>query len=247
MKEKKLLTNTCPFNECDGSGMIGFTKDGYDYFKKCKCYNIQVRKQTSGIPIEFREVSISSFDVSLYKDKALAKKAKDYSVMIIKKFKKFEEYGKGFYFFSDKKGSGKTRLACSILNAVIKQDLGSVKFLTVTGLLGKLKETYSNVDISELDVMKRYNETDVLVLDDIGLEKVTEWVNEKLFDIIDYRISNKKITIFTSNCKINDLKLGSRIISRIEKMVIPVKFPEESIRSELGRLENEEFMRELVE
>jgi len=56
-----------------------------------------------------------------------------------------------------------------------------------------------------------------------------------------------KITIFTSNCKIEDLRHDSRIVNRLPKMAIPIGFPEESIRAALAMQENEEILKSFLE
>jgi DNA replication protein DnaC len=52
-------------------------------------------------------------------------------------------------------------------------------------------------------------------------------------------MSAKRVTIFTSNCQIEDLRHDDRIINRIQKMALPVPFPEQSIRAELAAKEAE--------
>ena len=56
----------------------------------------------------------------------------------------------------------------------------------------------------------------------------------------------KKITIFTSNCAIEDLGLDDRIVNRIQKMALPVSFPNESVRATLARQENSELLARLL-
>lgn len=82
----------------------------------------------------------------------------------------------------------------------------------------------------------------MLVLDDIGVEKMSPWVNEKFYSILNGRMIQKQITIFTSNCVIEQLAFDERIINRIQKMALPVPFPEESVRSVLASAENKIFI-----
>ena len=56
----------------------------------------------------------------------------------------------------------------------------------------------------------------------------------------------KRITIFTSNCRIEDLKLDERIVNRIIKMALPIEFPAESIRVSLARKENSDLLDRLL-
>ena len=56
----------------------------------------------------------------------------------------------------------------------------------------------------------------------------------------------KRITIFTSNYRMDDLKLDDRIVNRIEKMALPIEFPAESIRSAIARKENSDLLDRLL-
>lgn len=81
----------------------------------------------------------------------------------------------------------------------------------------------------------------MLILDDIGTEKPTEWVCGIFLSILDYRISNRLVTLFTSNIHKEKLKLDDRIVDRLYKMTIDIHLPEESIR----RLESQKEAEEL--
>ena len=85
----------------------------------------------------------------------------------------------------------------------------------------------------------------MLVIDDIGVEQPKDWVNERFYNIINGRMIEKRITIFTSNYRMDDLKLDDRIVNRIEKMALPIEFPAESIRSAIARKENSDLLRRL--
>jgi DNA replication protein DnaC len=67
----------------------------------------------------------------------------------------------------------------------------------------------------------------VLILDDLGAEKASEWVAETLYILIDDRYGNMKPTVFTSNYSPSELaeRLGDRIVSRIMEMcrIIEIK------------------------
>ena len=71
-------------------------------------------------------------------------------------------------------------------------------------------------------------------------------VNEKFYEILNGRMIHKQITIFTSNCVIERLAFDERILNRIQKMALPVPFPEESVRSVLATAENKNFYNSLL-
>lgn len=69
-------------------------------------------------------------------------------------------------------------------------------------------------------IMYHVKETDVLLLDDLGAEKSTEWTQAILFEIIDYRYNNNRPIIITTNCLPEELKekIGERSVDRLREM-----------------------------
>lgn len=63
------------------------------------------------------------------------------------------------------------------------------------------------------------------MLDDVGTESPTEWVEEQLYSLIDLRYRMQRSTIFTPNCTVNQLEkqLGCRVVSRIIDMTDGIK------------------------
>jgi DNA replication protein DnaC len=99
-------------------------------------------------------------------------------------------------------------------------------FVAVPELLLSLRESYSKNDTSEGEIISKYTEGSLLVLDDLGAEKSTEWSINILYIIIDRRYRDEKKTIITSNLSLDELadKLDDRIASRIAGMctVVPM-------------------------
>ncbi|WP_285851768.1 ATP-binding protein [Bacillus licheniformis] len=166
------------------------------------------------------------------------------------------EQGKGLYFYSHEKGSGKTRLAASIMKAITKMhdkpdNPLKIIYSSTADLIGEIKKTFeegSKVKTSE--IIEAAKTADLAILDDIGVENVKDWIEETLTRILDYRLQNKKPTIFTSNLAIDELDLkypGGRISSRVEKLAFPVKMPDEKVRSKIAKQENEELLQLLYE
>lgn len=209
------------------------------------------RLKFANIPSEFDELTVKSFNTSLYQtteNTMLAQNAKTCVINYIKNFNDFFELGKGLYFYSGKKGSGKTRLAVSLGNVILKILHKQVKFVTSIDLLNEIKSTFdkdkeneNENEYTQSQLLEAINRVDVLILDDIGVERPTDWVNEVLYSIFDNRMKYKKLTIFTSNCCMDELKHDERIKSRIAKMCIPIKMPEEDIRRMNAKQENEKL------
>lgn len=250
----------CP--KCCDTGYREVEKDGYAFGHECECGRLLQERlarklKFAAIPKEFEGQTVDNFRTDVYttdRNKNLAKMAKKLAAEYVRRFQEIRESGKGFYFFSSAKGSGKTRLAVSIANDLIAEQKVMAKFATTLQIIDQIKETWGekpgNRDAawqaSEQKLMDDIISVPVLVIDDIGVEQPKGWVNERFYNIINGRMDEKRITIFTSNCRIEELKLDERITSRIEKMSMPIEFPAESIRRAAARKENSALMERLL-
>jgi DNA replication protein DnaC len=120
-------------------------------------------------------------------------------------------------------GTGKTGLAVSALREWIGHFGGEQDclFMTVPNLLDRIRSTYGpSTDSTERQVLESVKSVGLLVLDDLGAERVTDWVAEKLFTIINHRHDEDLETIFTSNLNIAELAshIGERTTWRIVEM-----------------------------
>ena len=91
-------------------------------------------------------------------------------------------------------------------------------FISCTDFLAELRDSYSNPDISEKQVLERYKNVKLLVLDDIGVAKTTEWAFQMMYTILAYRYDNKMTTYYTSNFSLEELSerlQDDRLTSRI--------------------------------
>ena len=131
----------------------------------------------------------------------------------------------GSLYISGSVGTGKTFLASIVAQELLRQGK-SVVFGDVPTLLDELKSTFDdNAKSTFKDLMNILSNVDVLILDDFGSEKPSDWAAEKLYTIINNRYNSNKTLIITSNFTIaelknyygssNDEKKGGRIVSRI--------------------------------
>lgn len=124
------------------------------------------------------------------------RKAYDASKKYADKFDSYRKEGVGL-IYTGSYGTGKTHLAAAIAIQLMKNGM-PVIFGTLISLLGKLKETY-NGNGDEAKVLELYRNVDLLVVDDLGKERPTEWVLEKLYSIINERYENNRPVVITSN------------------------------------------------
>lgn len=120
-------------------------------------------------------------------------------------------------------GVGKTHMAACIVNSLL--DAGeSVLFGGVVSLLGMIQATYSGQG-DEAAIMRQLSTVRYLVIDDIGKEKVSEWVEQTLYRVIDARYGEELPLIVTSNWTPDQLEkryptVGAAIVSRLAEMCL---------------------------
>lgn len=119
-------------------------------------------------------------------------------------------------------GRGKSGLAVALLRALVERGASGL-FVVVPDLLERIRRTYRTRDAaeaSEADVMASLYDVEVLVLDDLGAERTTDWVQERLFLVVGHRHDAHRRTILTSNLDLAELgeRLHKRTASRIDEL-----------------------------
>lgn len=132
-------------------------------------------------------------------------------------------------YITGPKGTGKTMLASLIARERLQDGIPTM-FVFVPDLLAKFRDAIR--DESQEDPAKIAKDADLLILDDIGAERATAWVAEQLMGLVNYRYTNRKQTIFTSNYSLDELAdhiagngdrvTGERIASRIMAMTVSI-------------------------
>ena len=108
-------------------------------------------------------------------------------------------------------GAGKSHLALAIANEVAQEGKTPVVWL-VTLLLDAIRRTFN--DASAPDVFTPALSADLLVLDDMGAEKTSDWVDERLFTLLHVRYTEGRKTVITTNLK-PDSGFSPRIADRL--------------------------------
>src|SRR5215470_663882 len=131
-------------------------------------------------------------------------------------------------FFEGEPGVGKTHLAAAVLTQVVRTTGARGLFYDVRELLKLIRSTYnSSIHTTELEVLAPVMKAELLVLDDLGAEKTSEWVEETMNLIVNTRYNERRTTIFTSNyLDIPDdtdpnsllFRIGFRMRSRLHEM-----------------------------
>ncbi len=136
-------------------------------------------------------------------------------------------------------GVGKTHLAVSILKSLTERGF-SCLFYEFGALLKSIQDSYNSVSqSSELKVLAPIFDSEILVLDEIGASKPTDWVRDTMANIINTRYNDKKLTIFTTNYldehraerdETLEDRIGVRLRSRLFEMCKTVAINGEDFR-----------------
>ena len=125
-------------------------------------------------------------------------------------------------------GCGKTHLAAAILHRCAENGLPGM-FVVVPELLARIRTSFRTSfrtnDGKAEEIIDAAKTSKLLILDDLGAEKTSEWVTEQLYMIINYRYEHMLPTVITTNTTGSELEqeLGRRTLSRLAEMTRPVK------------------------
>jgi DNA replication protein DnaC len=194
--ERAETLEECPLGVCDGSGWI---LDEQDNARECDCRQRRISRAAharlgTGIPKRFRGVGFARKPIC------------DLEPVILRHVRGFVsgidtnlDEGRGLWFHGDV-GTGKTSLAMLVAQAADAAGR-SVAVYSVPHLLAEIRSTYDrdSSGYSYLDLFDRLCTVDLLVLDDLGAEKTTEWVLEQLYSIVNERWQSSGSVLVTTN------------------------------------------------
>jgi len=202
-------------------------------FKECVCkqYRRKIRAinkiySTADIPDAYRWKFIEDFIIQ-DKSGATVQEAKNLLDIIDDLIGNYADLKKrrGAVLWSLTTGSGKTLAAAIAMNTLIFKYAVPSKFIKLSSdYFGRLKNSYqTHSDERERDIIKDLVGYELLIIDDFGTQRSTDWENEKLYELIDGRNDYRKMTIITSNNDFDNIEIAGqtdRIMSRIMEMCI---------------------------
>jgi len=125
-------------------------------------------------------------------------------------------------------GCGKTHLAAAIANRVIERG-EAVLFVVIPDLLDYLRAIFGpNSPVTYDERFDQVRNAPLLILDDLGTQSSTEWAQEKLFQILNYRYNARLPTVITSNQSLEDidLRIRSRMVDPDLTILVTILAPD---------------------
>jgi DNA replication protein DnaC len=207
---------------CHDSHWVIERVDGVDRARRCDCWRAAMAEQQlaqARIPRGYLHCELVNFEQQTDSLRDAHRRARAF-------IDAFPVPDKGLLLHG-RHGVGKTHLAVAILKEVIRGKGGRGFFYETRDLLKLVRDTYAGGDATEMEVLRPVLDADLLVLDDLGAEKTSEWVQETLGLVVNTRYSERRPTIFTTNLvdspnpeDLNSMivKIGARTRSRLFEM-----------------------------
>lgn len=158
----------------------------------------------------------------------LMKKARAY----VEHWNEAYRYNTGLLLFGDV-GTGKSFFAGCIANALLDRDI-PVLMTNFPTILNRLTGMFSEDRAEFIASLGMY---DLLILDDLGVERSTEYAMEQMFTVVDCRYRSRKPMIITTNLTLEEIKnppdlAHARIYDRILERCAPILFSGKNFRKE---------------
>jgi DNA replication protein DnaC len=197
--------------------------DGVERVVRCDCWRGDVVARLMAdarVPPRFSRADLDNYEHDMDTQRHAWRKAMSF-------VEAFPVIDRGLLFYGPH-GVGKTHLAIGILKSVVRSKGARAFFFETRELLRLVRDTYNrSVEETEMEVLRPLLDADLLVLDDLGAERTSEWVQETLGLVVNTRYNARRPTIFTSN--LIDLpdntdprtfifQLGARTRSRLIEM-----------------------------
>lgn len=196
--------DVCP--KCQGRGWIVVADGGAGAARPCECQEASVVPRLlvlAGIPERYHRCTLENFNTD-HKDKqvqALLVRAKRVSQQYVDHFLQDDgSFCESGLAYVGPPGIGKTHLAAAVLKELIQRYQVHGLFVDFTTLLHQIRSTFEgSSEETKREILDPVIHAEVLVFDELGAQKPTDWVRETLYYILNTRYTRRLPTIFTTN------------------------------------------------
>jgi DNA replication protein DnaC len=186
-------------------------------FERIKCpvgwrHEVKERESRAGFPRRFMGLLLNQLDDS---------EAKQQAIEYVMSYEAHKKEGRGL-LIAGGTGAGKTQLAVSTARAIINKYLEWVKFTTVYDFLEAAKNFKAREE--RINPYDSIINAELLVLDDLGADRLTDFAINELIALIDYRYREMRPIIVSTNLSKSDLSeyLNPRVTSRLSEMCVKI-------------------------
>ena len=213
--------------DCQGTGWVVQKEDGVGRATRCECWirgKTGKLKASAGIPARYARCTFDGFTVYPNEDLERA-------------FRRAREFAARFpvrqnsLLLAGPSGIGKTHLAAAILNACADKGIGGL-YCETAALLTRLRSTYDkDSGTQDTDILRRLSNADLLVVDDLGAEQLTQWGQNMLHAVLNARYNQDLATICTTRLPPGPherdsllFEIGGRLLSMLHQMCDVIEF-----------------------
>lgn len=166
---------------------------------------------------------------------ASQQKALEVAQRFVKGWDKAVAGGYGLFFLGAC-GTGKTHLACAVMQSLMSSRQIESQYLRIADIIQHIRSSWrQDSEESDNSIIRRYVDLPLLVIDELGVQAGSDNERQLLFLIVDSRLSECRPTIFISNLTSKDIAtvIGERLADRIQSKNVPLVLAGKSMRKPL--------------